>query len=373
MSGRPRLLPLLLLGAQAALAVRVYARLQRSAGQRSIVTRERFKPPGRITIVVPALDDLRRLGPCLRGLHGQGPAVTEIIVADRGSSDGTPDLVRAWEIRDHRIRCLDARAALGAPGPVSAPAALAAAVAASPPGAGWILVVGPGARPKTGLGRSMLGHALRTGAEMLSLDIPAVPAGALDGAVLGSLAAAADVRFGTPGGVTRVPALARANADCLMIRRDALADAGGFEGLAGEAWEFDLARRVAARGRGVGFAPSEDLIGAEPPANPAGVRAGWAGAAAIRAANPSPAGLLALAETALVQAAPLPLALLFAHRRGPAGALGKANLALFLARGGLLGAADPDGPPPGRARWLGPLADLPVTAAIAARTLRPPR
>jgi dolichol-phosphate mannosyltransferase len=369
MSGkRGTVASLLVLGIQAALAIRVYARLQRTSGQQSVVIRERFKPPGRITVIVPVQDNLRDLGQCLRGLHGQGPAVTEIIVADRGSTDGTADLVRAWEIRDRRIQYLDVRDPFNTAAAISTPGALAAAVSASPPGAGWILVIGPETRPKTGLGRSMLGHALRAGAEMLSLVIPTQASGALDGAMLGSLAAAAETRFGLPGVVTRDPALARANRECLLVRRDALADAGGFASLPAAGWEFELARRLTARGRGVGSAASEDLIEREPARTPGQLRDGWRNAPAVRAASASPDGLLALAETVFVQAAPLVLTVLLGPRSGAAGLLGKANLPLFVARVGLLGAPGPDAPTGSRDRWLAPLADVPVVAALAART-----
>ncbi|MGI9252975.1 MAG: glycosyltransferase family 2 protein [Thermomicrobiales bacterium] len=375
MSPRPATaLALLALGTQFALAARVYSRLQRSSGQSAIVTRERFKPPGRISILVPALNDIRQLGLCLRGLHGQGPAVTDILVIDRGSTDGTADLVRAGEVRDSRIQYVDARPVPGVSEPASVPAALEAGVAASPPGAGWILVVGPATRPRTGLGRSMLGHALRAGAEMFSIPISPPISGSLDAIVRPSLAAAAETRFGLPGAVTRDPGLVRANADCLMIRRDALADAGGFGSLtASDGWEFELARRVAARGRAVGCAEAEDLIDSEPPRNPEQIREVWSHAPALRAASATPSGLLGLAETALVQAAPLPLALLLAPRSGAVGALGKANLVLLLARSGLLGAPGPDAPDISRIRWLAPLADIPVTLAIAVRTLSQPR
>lgn len=372
-STRTRWLPLLVLGIQTALAIRVYARLQRTSGQQSIVSRERFKPPGRITVLVPVRNDLRNLGPCLRGLHGQGPAVTEILVVDGGSTDGTADLVRAWEVRDRRIRYVDARPMPGTRDATPVPATLAAGIDAAPPGAGWVLVVGPETRPKTGLGRSMLGHALRAGAEMLSLVIPERSSGALDGIMRGSLAAAAETRFGLPGIVSRNPALARANRDCFMVRRDALADAGGFASLPEQGWEFDLARRLAARGRAVSCAESEDLISREPARSPEQIRAGWDNAPAVRAASRSLDGLLALAETVLVQAVPLPLAVALAHRCGAAGLLGKANIAFFFARVGLLGAPGPDLPAGDRSRWLAPLADVPVTAGIAAQTLGQPR
>ena len=61
---------------------------------------------GDVTVVVPSLDEARRIGPCLAGLSAQGSVVREILVVDSGSGDGTPDIVRAAASRDSRILLL---------------------------------------------------------------------------------------------------------------------------------------------------------------------------------------------------------------------------------------------------------------------------
>jgi dolichol-phosphate mannosyltransferase len=367
MSGPGRPLSFLALGVQLALAARVYGRIKQAGEPRLVVTRERSRPPGSIAVLVPALDDLRRLGACLRGLHGQGPAVAEIIVIDRGSNDGTTDLVRAWEVRDRRIRLLEAPPLPGAGASTSIPAALAAGADAATRDADWLLVISPGTRPRTGLGRSLLAHATRTGIDLISGAVPTPVASELDAAMRASLEAAERTRFGPDGRIAARPALAQANSDCLLIKRNALADAGGFASLpATRGWAMELARRVAARGRMVGYAEQIGLIAADPPGSAAAVRAAWDDAPIIKAAAPNRDGLLALAEIGLVQVAPLPLALLLAYRGGAAGALGKVNLLLLLARAGILAA--PRGERPSTGTWLAPLADFPVLAGIAART-----
>ena len=359
----------LTMAAQAALAFRVYRRLQRTSGPMAVIERERFTPPGRITIIVPALNDLRQLGPCLRGLHGQGPAVTDILVVDRGSTDGTQDLVRAWEIRDRRIQLVSV-STLSEEAIASMPEALATGVETSPPGAGWILVVDPAMRPRTGLGRSLLGHALNVGADLLSVSVSPPVSGALDAIIRPALAAAAEIRFGGPGVVTSDPDQVRACPGCLLIRRNALAEAGGFASLPAYAgWEFELARRIAVRGRPVACAETNDLITADPLRTATQIRERWANAPVLRAASGSNAGLTGLAEIALVQAAPLPLALLLARKNGALGALGKINLGLLAARIAFLGASSPETDSTDRIRWLAPLADIPVGIAVAVRSL----
>lgn len=78
-------------------------------------------PPLEIAIVVPAYDEERRLGPTLdawrrflddEGLRG------EVVVADDGSRDGTPDLVRRVAAEDARVRLVRLERNLGKGGAV---------------------------------------------------------------------------------------------------------------------------------------------------------------------------------------------------------------------------------------------------------------
>lgn len=48
----------------------------------------------RLTVVIPVLDEARRIDACLDALEEQ-PGIDEIIVVDGGSRDGTPDRVRS--------------------------------------------------------------------------------------------------------------------------------------------------------------------------------------------------------------------------------------------------------------------------------------
>lgn len=68
----------------------------------------------RVSVLVPARDEERRLGPCLAALLStEGVADLEILVLDDGSSDGTADIVRSYAERDPRVRLVDGgRAAL---------------------------------------------------------------------------------------------------------------------------------------------------------------------------------------------------------------------------------------------------------------------
>jgi len=43
-----------------------------------------------VSVIVPARNEARRIGPCLAGLRTQGAPLDEVIVVDGGSTDGTP-------------------------------------------------------------------------------------------------------------------------------------------------------------------------------------------------------------------------------------------------------------------------------------------
>jgi hypothetical protein len=61
----------------------------------------------RVSILVPARDEVHRIGPCVRALLAQqGLANVEILVLDDGSTDGTADLVRSVADGDPRLRIL---------------------------------------------------------------------------------------------------------------------------------------------------------------------------------------------------------------------------------------------------------------------------
>jgi glycosyltransferase involved in cell wall biosynthesis len=64
--------------------------------------------PERVSIIVPVLNEVARLGSCLEGLIAQPAEVNEIIVVDGGSTDSTQALVASYSVRDARVELVDA-------------------------------------------------------------------------------------------------------------------------------------------------------------------------------------------------------------------------------------------------------------------------
>src|SRR5438309_5058923 len=88
--------------AQAAFGLRVALRLLSTAqGVRlHAVTEHKQSETSGLSVIVPVLNEYRRLAPCLEGLLASGEEVSEILVVDGGSCDGTQTLVQHYQQQD---------------------------------------------------------------------------------------------------------------------------------------------------------------------------------------------------------------------------------------------------------------------------------
>lgn len=113
--------------------------------------------PGKVSVLVPARNEERRLGDCLESVLRQDETVAEILVYDDHSTDGTAQVVRDYARRDARLRQVAAAPlAAGWCGKNFACAQLAGAAAGE-----WLLFLDADARLAEGAVRSLLGEALR--------------------------------------------------------------------------------------------------------------------------------------------------------------------------------------------------------------------
>ncbi len=294
--------------AQALLGARVVWRLLRTARGARIGTSAAAAIEERVTVLVPVLDERGRLGPCLDGLVAQGPEVAEILVVDGGSTDGTTELVAAYAERDPRVRLVDAS-------PVPAgwngkAHGLEVGLERAAAGTGWVLTIDADVRPGPALARSLLAFARRTDVPALSVATRQEVSGAAEGLLHPALLTTLVYRFGIPGHATdRVPAV-QANGQCFLLRRDALLAVRGFVPTRDSICEdVTLARGLAAAGHRVGFYETDGLVSVAMYAGWRDAWRNWTRSLPMRDRYFGWAGWLGLAEVALVQALPLPLAL----------------------------------------------------------------
>lgn len=368
----PRGAALVLAVAQGVAGVRVAARLVGTA--RGIRVARRDEPAaGRIAVVVPVLNERDRLGPCLAGLVAQSAEVAEILVVDGGSTDGTGVLVARFAARDPRVRWLDASPV---PAGINGKAhGLQAGLDALGTDAGWVLTIDADVRPGPDLARSLLAHAAATGLAAFSLATSQRLSGPGEGIVHPAMLATLVYRYGIPGHATASVRRVQANGQCMLVRADALREAGAFTAVRDSVCEdVTLARELVLAGNRVGFYESDGLVSVEMYAGWREAFLGWTRSLPTHDRHAGVGTIIGLAEVALAQAMPVPVlvALLVRHggRAGWGTALGRVNLALLALRLGTLAGmarAYQDRPV---TYWLSPLADVPVTVALARSAAR---
>ncbi len=355
---------------QALLGVRIVLRLLRTAGGERIVLSDAPLPAHeRVSVVVPVLNEQKRLGPCIEGLISQGDEVVEVLVVDGGSTDGTRALVRSYEVRDPRVRLIDAPPL---PPDWNGKAwGLQCGFEQVGTGWGWVLTIDADVRPAPALTRSLVAHARAAGVPALSVATRQVVSGAGEGMVHPAMLATLVYRFGIPGHAARRVNDVQANGQCFLVRRQALASCDGFAAARDSVCEdVTLARALVQRGHPVGFYEADGLVSVRMYEGWRDTWSNWSRSLPMRDQFSGASAFLGLAEVTLVQALPLPL---FAGLRlsgaGPAWALAINGILAVTRLGVLMGIARAYE----RIPWtypLSPLADLPVAAQLWRSALR---
>ncbi|MGB3294067.1 MAG: 2'-O-glycosyltransferase CruG [Phormidesmis sp.] len=205
-----------------------------------------------VSVVVPTLNEVHRIEPCLVGLRQQGREVREIIVVDSRSQDGTPEKVKALAQRDDRIRLI-----VDEPLPpkwVGRPWALHSGFLASSTESEWILGVDADTEPQPGMVAAIVLEAQRQDYDLVSLSprFRLKQAGEwwLQPALLMTLI----YRFDSAGVRHSAPERVMANGQCFLCRRSVLEQLGGYRCAADSFCDdVTLARVAAAAGFRVGF------------------------------------------------------------------------------------------------------------------------
>jgi dolichol-phosphate mannosyltransferase len=357
---------LLLLIAQATLGLRVLLRLLRTARGQRIVAVDRYPEADEsVSVLLPVLNERRRLGPCLDGLLAQGPELCEIVVIDGGSGDGTQNLVAAYGGRDQRVRLVDA--SVIPPGWNGKAWGLQVGLEQAALTTTWVLTMDADVRPKPGLVASLVAHAERAGLGVVSVATTQELAGPGSALVHPALLATLVYRFGIPGHVACRPETVQANGQCLLIRRDLLAKIGGFAaGRRSLCDDVTVARRLATIGYPSGFFEAPGLVSVRMYESGWETFVNWSRSLPLRDHLSDSRALLGLTEVGLVQA--LPLAVVLSLRNERAGWVGRwlraVNLGLVLLRLGTLAGTRRAYPQAPWTFWLSPLLDVPITVML---------
>ncbi|WP_326822309.1 glycosyltransferase family 2 protein [Streptosporangium sp. NBC_01756] len=249
---------------QVAAALAVGVRLARGRDRLPALTPV-TTPDARISVVIPARDEEGRIGPCLEAALAD-PAVTEVVVVDDDSSDGTARLAGN----------LGAKVVTGAPLPagwVGKQWALRQGIEAA--GGDIVVTLDADTRPAPGLFGALA--AALDGYDLVSVGPRFVCDGTAEQALHASFLATLVYRFGPVGPpIPPPPHRVVTNGQCMAFRRTAMLAADGFARVRGHmADDVALGRILAADGWSVGFLDAGGLLEVDMHASTAEVWREW--------------------------------------------------------------------------------------------------
>jgi dolichol-phosphate mannosyltransferase len=316
----------------------------------------------RVSIILPVLNEAKRIERALAGLVTQPEEVHEILVVDGGSTDGTQAIVARFGAEDQRVRLLDAS-------PVDKhwtgkAWGLNFGLQRSDPSCHWILCVDADVWVAPKLARSLLAHAKKTGVTTFSVATRQHLSGKIEALIHPAMLTTLIYRFGSPGKATRNHHKVQANGQCFFSPRETLLKTGAFRAAQTSLCEdITIARRLAESGETVGFYEAEDLVDVTMYEHWRETWRNWPRSLPMRdqyfgwreAAN--------LAGLLIFQALPLPLFVLGIVIGAPLGFLLLSGSLLALRIGVLFGLARAYPKKPWT-YWLSPFFDLPVALRI---------
>lgn len=308
-----------------------------------------------VSVVVPARDEERRIGPLLTAVAAD-PQVTEVVVVDDESSDRTAAVARA----------AGARVVVGQPLPsgwVGKPWALQQGLDAAT--SEWVVTLDADVVPRPGFVGALVGAATAGDWDVLTAGPRFVVGGPGEQLLHPAMLATIVYRFGAPSGTVK-PSRAMANGQCLIARRRRLVELGGFAAAAGHMTDdIALVRTLAGRGARVGFLDGSHLVEVDMHDSVAEVWREWGRSLPMADATPPLQQAADLAVVWLAQALPLPRLL--------AGRGTRVDLALLALRAGIVAATAGSYRRPAPLTWAAPLADVPAAARLTWAAVRPVR
>ena len=255
------LISLLILLFQGSATLILLSRLSKGAVRRPPLLPEKVTPEmvGKVSVVVPTLNEAERIGPCLAGLHQQTSEVREILIVDSQSQDGTREKVKAIAELDSRFQLLTDDPL--PKGWVGRPWALNYGFYQSSPKSEWILGIDADTQPQAGLVPSMVKAAQAEGYYLLSLAPQFILESAGEWWLQPALLMTLLYRFDSAGVRNQSSERVMANGQCFLCRRTVLEKIEGYK-IAASSFcdDVTLARYAAQQGYKVGFFDGSKVI-----------------------------------------------------------------------------------------------------------------
>jgi dolichol-phosphate mannosyltransferase len=245
---------LLLLAGQVPAFLILLSRLLRGPFRRPPIQPQAPTPDllGAVSVVIPTLNEVERLEPCLQGLGQQSYELREAIIVDSNSQDGTPDLVNRYAQRDRRIRLIN-----DPPLPtgwVGRPWALHNGFLATSSASRWVLGIDADTQPQWGMIAGLVQVAEAEEFDLVSLSPKFILDSPGEWWLQPALLMTLIYRFGAAGDRDNNANRVMANGQCFLCRRSVLAAVDGYTAAAGSFCDdVTLARQIAAAGYKVGF------------------------------------------------------------------------------------------------------------------------
>lgn len=207
---------------------------------------------GKVSVVIPTLNEGERIQPCLDGLARQGSELREVIVVDSRSTDDTVAKVETIANQDPRFRAVTDD--LLPPGWVGRPWALDYGYRQADPASEWVLGIDADTQPQPGLVAALVQQAEAEHMDIVTLAPRFILQHLGEAWLQPALLLTLIYRFGAAGETQRDPQRAMANGQCCLLRRAALDQLGGYR-LARASFcdDVTLVREAAKQGLKVGF------------------------------------------------------------------------------------------------------------------------
>ena len=214
---------------------------------------------GKVSAVVPTLNEAERITPCLMGLSHQSYELREAIIVDSNSKDGTQDLVKAAGQSDPRLRLITDDPL--PPGWVGRPWALHTGYLHTSSHSEWFLGIDADTEPQAGLIASLVSVAEAEGYDLISLAPQFILQYPGEWCLQPALLMTLLYRFDSAGVDAVNSSRVMANGQCFLCRRSVLAKLDGYASAAGSFCDdVTLARNIAAAGYKVGFFDGSKVI-----------------------------------------------------------------------------------------------------------------